>query len=64
MDPGVAALLDRAQRALEEPELPADLADDIAGAVADIRHAVVEGDDAQVEEYCDALIDLLMEVEA
>ena len=64
MDPGVAALLDRAQRALDQPELDAELADDIAGAVADIRHAVAEGDDAQVEAYCDELIDLLMEVEA
>ncbi len=63
MDPGVAALLDRAQRALDLPDLDAGLADDIAGAVADIRHAVAEGDDAEVEQYCDALIDLLMEVE-
>jgi molecular chaperone DnaK len=63
MDPGVAALLDRAQRALNLPDLDAGLADDIAGAVADIRHAVAEGDDAQVEEHCDTLIDLLMEVE-
>lgn len=63
MDPGVAALLDRAQRVLDQPDLDAGLADDIAGAIADIRHAVAEGDDAQVEEYCDKLIDLLMEVE-
>ena len=64
LDPGVAALLDRAQRALDQPDLDAELADDIAGVVADIRHAVAEGDDAQVEQYCDELIDLLMEVEA
>ena len=63
MDPGVAALLDRAQRALDRPDLDAGLADDIAGVVADIRHAVAEGDDAEVEEHCDTLIDLLMEVE-
>jgi molecular chaperone DnaK len=63
MDPGVAALLDRAQRALNRPNLDAGLADDIAGAIADIRHAVAEGDDAQVETHCDTLIDLLMEVE-
>lgn len=63
MDPGVAALLDRAQRALDRSDLDADLADDIAGVVADIRHAVAAGDDAQVEQHCDALIDLLMEVE-
>ena len=63
LDPGVAALLDRARKALDQPDLDAELADDIAGAVADIRHAVVEGDDAQVEKYCDELIDLLMEVE-
>ena len=63
LDPGVAALLDRARKALDQPDLNAELADDIAGAVADIRHAVAEGDDAQVEKYCDELIDLLMEVE-
>ena len=63
MDPGVAALLDRAQRALDESDLDAELADNIAGVVADIRHAVADGDDVQVEQYCDNLIDLLMEVE-
>jgi molecular chaperone DnaK len=63
MDPGVAALLERAQKALDRADLDADLADDIAGAMADIRHAVAVGDDAQTEEYCDKLIDLLMEVE-
>jgi len=63
MDPGVAALLDRARRALAESDLDAELADNIAGVVADIRHAVAEGDDMQVEQYCDNLIDLLMEVE-
>ena len=63
MDPGVAALLDRARRALDESDLDAELADNIAGVVADIRHAVAEGDDVQVEQYCDTLIDLLMEVE-
>ncbi|MEJ5198114.1 MAG: Hsp70 family protein, partial [Anaerolineae bacterium] len=63
MDPGVAALLERAQKALEQADLDADLADDIAGVVADIRHAVAAGDDAQVEAYCDRLIDLLMEAE-
>jgi len=63
MDPGVAALLDRARRALDESDLDAELADNIAGVVADIRHAVAEGDDVQVEQYCDNLIDLLMEVE-
>jgi len=63
MDPGVAALLDRAQRALDQSDLDAELADNIAGVVADIHHAVAEGDDVQVEQYCDNLIDLLMEVE-
>ncbi len=63
LDPGVAALLDRAQRALEDPGLAAGLADDLAATVADIRQAVAWGDDERVERYCDALIDLLMEVE-
>ncbi len=64
MDPGVAALLERAQRALDRADLDASLADDIAGVVADIRHALASGDDAQVEAFCDQLIDLLMETEA
>lgn len=64
LDPGVAALLDRAHKVLDLPGLDTGLADRIAGAVADIRHAVAAGDDAQAEEYCDGLIDRLMEVEA
>lgn len=63
MDPGVNALLDRAQRALEQPDLGAELADDLAGVMAEIRHAVSQGDDMQVEAYCDELIDLLMDAE-
>ena len=52
--------------ALQEARIPVlfDVTElDIAGAVANIRHAVAEEDDAQVEAYCDELIDLLMEVE-
>jgi molecular chaperone DnaK (HSP70) len=63
MDPGVAALLERAQRVLDRPELDPELAADISGVIADIRRAVAEGDDKQTEEYCDELIDLLMETE-
>jgi molecular chaperone DnaK len=63
MDPGVAALLERAQRVLDRPELDPELAADISGVIADLRRAVAEGDDKQTEEYCDELIDLLMETE-
>ena len=62
-DPGTAALLERAQKALERTDLAPDLAAALAGIIADIRQAAAEGDDEQVEEYCDRLIDLLMEVE-
>jgi len=63
LDHGVAVLLDRAQKALDQPDLEAELVDGIAGAMADIRHAVAAGDDAQVEKHCEELIDLLIEVE-
>jgi molecular chaperone DnaK len=63
LDPGVIALLDRARRMLERPDVDADLAADISGIVADIRRASADGDDEQVEELCDLLIDLLMEAE-
>jgi hypothetical protein len=48
---------------LDRPELDPELAADISGVIADIRRAVAEGDDKQTEEYCDELIDLLMETE-
>lgn len=62
-DPGTAALLERAQKALERTDLAPDLAAALAGIMTDIRQAASEGDDEQVEEYCDRLIDLLMKVE-
>lgn len=64
IDPGTAALLHRAQTALAQPDLVADLADEINGLVADIRQATSAGDDAEVEAFCDRLIDVLLEVES
>jgi molecular chaperone DnaK len=63
MDPGVAALLERAQKALDKPGLDSNLAADIAGVVFDIRRAVTAGDSERIEKYCDDLIDLLLEAE-
>ena len=63
MDPGVTVLLDRAQMALDRPDLDGLLAAEIAGTIADIRRAAAEEDNEQVEEHCDHLIDLLLEVE-
>lgn len=63
LDPGVAALLERGRAVLDRPDLDGDLAAEIAGVMADIRRAVANGDEDQVEEYCDELIDLLMDVE-
>ncbi len=61
-DPGVAALLDRADRVLAEGVEDA-LAEDIAATIKDIRVAEAAGDKEKVEELCDELIDLLMEAE-
>jgi len=63
VDPGVAVLLERARKVLNRPDLDPDVAAEIAGVVADIRRASADGDDKRAEEYCDQLIDLLLEAE-
>ena len=63
LDPGVLALFDRARRVLEQPNLDAELAEDISNVIEDIRQAEVAGDKEKAEELCDELIDLLMEAE-
>lgn len=62
-DPGVIALLDRARNALEQPDVAEELANDIGAIVEDIRQAEADKDKEKIEEYCDELIDLLMEAE-
>ncbi len=62
-DPGVQALFDRARKALEQPDLNEELAENISGMIEDIRQAQASGDKEKTEELCDELIDLLMEAE-
>jgi len=63
LDPGVAALIERAQKVLSHADLSGDMAAEITGLIADIRQASADGDNEKVEEYCDELIDLLLEAE-
>ena len=63
LDPGVAALLERARKVLTRPDLSVEMAAEILGLVADIHRAAADGDDEKVEEYCDELIDFLLEAE-
>jgi molecular chaperone DnaK len=62
-DPGVVALLERANKILAQPDSDEALADDIVGIMEDIRQAEANKDKEKVEELCDELIDLLMEAE-
>lgn len=62
-DPGTQALLDRARRALENPAINVELATQISETIDQIVDATLDEDDAQVQAYCDDLIDLLFDVE-
>ena len=63
-DPGVAALLERAQNALDNEDLDTTLFDSIFAKTDEIRQASAEANDDHIEELCDQLIDLLFEAEA
>jgi len=63
LDPGTMALLERAYRALDNPDLDVALAAQLRQAVANIRQAAANGDADDVQVLCDALIDLLFEAE-
>jgi len=62
-DAGTMALLDRARRALETPGLDEDLAAQLRATIDNITDAAVDGDEEQVQAYCDNLIDLLFAAE-
>jgi len=62
-DPGTTALLERAARALDQPAIDADIAEQLQQTVANIRQAEADSDGDHVQALCDALIDLLFEVE-
>ena len=63
LDQGTMALLERASRALDRPAVDALLAAQLRQAMANIQQAAADGDADHVLELCDALIDLLFEVE-
>ena len=63
LDPGTTALLERALRALDQPAIDAEVAEQLRQTVANIRQAAVDGDGDHVQALCDELIDLLFEVE-
>ncbi len=63
LDPGTMALLERAYRALDNPDLDVALAAQLRQAVANIRQAAADGDADDVQVLCDALIDVLFEAE-
>jgi molecular chaperone DnaK len=64
LDASMAALVARAEELLGQPDLAADLAAAIGGAVADVHRAADNEDASALVEASDALIDLLMEAEA
>jgi len=63
LDPGTMALLERAHRAFENPDLDVALTAQLRQAVANIRQAAANGDADEVQGLCDALIDVLFEAE-
>lgn len=62
-DPGTLALMDRAWRVLEQPNLDSELASNISTVLDEIADAVAQNDDQIAQAYCDELIDLLFEAE-
>jgi molecular chaperone DnaK len=63
-DAGTMALLDRARRVLEDPSLDVGLAEQIRATIDNIAASAADGDDEEVQSFCDQLIDLLFEAEA
>lgn len=63
MDPGIKALLDRAEKVLDATDVDAKIQDEITAIVSQISQSFDRGEHEQAEELCDDLIDLLIEVE-
>lgn len=63
VDPGVAALLNRAERALAQPGADPDRVSELRNVMQQIRHFAALGEEDAVEAYSDELIDLLFELE-
>ena len=64
LDPGAAALVERARRALERPDLSRQTTAELRDAVARLQDAGTAATPEEIEEWCDRLIDLLFQVEA
>ena len=63
LDPGTKALVERAQRALEQDGVDADLAAQLQETIAQLHEAVADGDANRIEALSNTLIDLLFEAE-
>jgi molecular chaperone DnaK (HSP70) len=63
-DAGTMALLDRARHVLEDPSLDDGLAEQIRVTIDNIAASAADGDDEEVQSFCDQLIDLLFAAEA
>ena len=64
LDPGTKALVERAQRALEQDGMDADLAAQLEETSAQLHEVGASGDADSIEELSNELIDLLFEAES
>ena len=64
LDPGTKALVERAQRALEQDAVDAELAERLQETIAHLYEAGADGDTDRIEELSNTLIDLLFEAES
>ena len=64
LDPGTRALVERAQRALQQDGVDADLAKQLQETIEHLHEAGVDGDADRIEALSNALIDLLFEAES
>ncbi len=63
-DPGTATLVERARRALSDPDLSGGTAHELREILQRIGQASGAGREAEVAEWCDRLIDVLLDLEA
>ena len=63
LDPGTRALVERAQRALQQDGVDADLAKQLQETIEHLHEAGADGDADRIEALSNALIDLLFEAE-
>ena len=63
LDPGTKALIERAQRALEQDDVDADLATQLQETIEHLYEAGAGGDADRIEALSNTLIDLLFEAE-